>query len=160
MPDTKQNIWPGPGNIEEESACDLNAMRAIGKLLARTARKEARTAAANEVIDLAPLLKLWQEGTHAVGDVVTYAGAPYKCAQAHDSTGNPDWTPDKVPALWAPCHATDRAHALPWQAPTGAQDAYQTGEWMLWTDGFAYRCTRDATVWGPDTLPGAWEVAT
>lgn len=32
-----------------------------------------------------------------------------------------------APALWAPYHATDRAHALPWIAPTGAQDAYNAG---------------------------------
>lgn len=32
----------------------------------------------------------------------------------------------------------------------GAHDAYQTGEWMIWTDGKPYRCTQNATVWGPD----------
>ena len=42
--------------------------------------------------------------------------------------------------------------------PTGAHDAYQTGEYMIWTDGQTYRCTTDNTVWGPDTLPSAWEV--
>ena len=111
----------------------------------------------NDVIDVMPLLPEWQPGRHPLDEVVVYGGQPRRCAQAHDSTANPGWTPEASPALWAPYHATDRAHALPWIAPTGAQDAYQSDEWMIWTDGLAYRCTRDATVHAPDVLPEAWE---
>lgn len=136
---------------------DAKAMRAIGKLLARMARREAEGAAANEIIDLAPLLTPWEAGIHTAGEITAFGGMPYRCAQTHDSTGNPDWTPPSTPALWAPYHATDEAHALPWAAPTGAQDAYNAGEWMIWTDGIAYCCAQDATVWGPDVLPGAWK---
>ena len=42
--------------------------------------------------------------------------------------------------------------------PTGSHDAYQTGEYMIWSDGQTYRCNTDDTVWGPDTLPDAWDV--
>ena len=112
---------------------------------------------ANDVIDVMPLLSEWRPGVHEPGDVVVYGGQPRRCVQGHDSTGNPDWTPDAAPALWAPYHATDRAHALPWIAPTGAQDACNAGEWMIWTDGAAYRCRQSATVHGPDVLPEAWE---
>ena len=92
-----------------------------------------------------------------MGVVASYDGAPYRCAQTHDSTGNPDWSPDKTPALWAPYHATDAAHALPWQAPTGAQDAYKRGEWMVWKDGKRYKCVAQTTVWGPDVRAEDWE---
>lgn len=136
---------------------DPKTMRAIGKIIARNAREVAKTAEANEIIDLAPLLKPWREGPQNAGDIVVHDGVPYKCVQAHDSTGNPGWTPDKTPALFAPYHATDRAHALPYAAPTGAQDAYNMGEWMIWTDAAAYLCKTDGTVWGPDELPDAWE---
>lgn len=132
---------------------------AMGQLIARTAREKAAQtgAAANEVIDLCPLLTPWQEGPQAAGEVVVYEGYPYRTITSHDSTGNPAWNPAAAPALFAPYHGTDRAHALPWRAPTGAQDAYGSGEWMIFTDGIAYRCTQDGTVWGPDTLMEAWE---
>jgi len=37
---------------------------------------------------------------YAVGDLVTYAGATYRCVQPH--TSQPGWTPDAVAALWTP----------------------------------------------------------
>ena len=143
---------------------DMQTMRAIGTMVARLARTAAPESNANEVIDLYPLLEPWKAGTmdapvnYAVGDVRTHAGQPWKCAQAHTHRGEPGWEPGTAASLWAAYHATDAAHALPWIAPTGAHDAYQTGEWMIWTDGNTYRCTQNATVWGPDELPSAWEV--
>lgn len=145
---------------------DTNTMRAVGMMVARLARGRAVEAgvAANEVIDLAPLLEPWRAGStgnpvvYAAGDVRTYSGQPWKCAQGHTHSGEPGWEPGTAASLWAAYHATDAANALPWQAPTGAHDAYQTGEWMIWTDGKPYRCTQNATVWGPDEMPGAWEV--
>lgn len=138
---------------------NTDMLRAIGMLVARQAREKAAldTTTANEVIGMTALLKPWAEGTQTAGEVVTYNGQPYKVVQTHDSTGNPAWNPADTPALFAPYHATDRAHALPWAAPTGAHDAYMAGEWMIWTDGKAYRCTMDATTYGPDVLPDNWE---
>lgn len=139
---------------------DLKQMRAIGMMVARQARERAAQEGveANEIIDMTALLKPWVEGPQTAGDVVVYNDYPYKVVQTHDSTGNPTWNPSDTPALFAPYHATDKAHALPYVAPTGAQDAYNSGEWMIWTDGLAYKCKQDATVWGPDVLPAAWEV--
>lgn len=132
-------------------------MRAVGKLIARQARTmaEAETAPANDLIDISPLLRAWKPGPYTAGEVVTHDGAPYRCAQTHDSTGNSDWTPDVTPALWSPYHATDAAHALPWQAPTGAQDAYKRGEWMVWGDK-RYKCVAESAVWGPDVRAEDW----
>lgn len=139
---------------------DLKQMRAIGMLAARQARERAvqEGVEANEIIDMTALLKPWAEGPQTAGDVVVYNDYPYKVVQTHDSTGNPTWNPADTPALFAPYHATDKAHALPYVAPSGAHDAYNSGEWMIWTDGLAYKCKQNATVWGPDTLPDAWEV--
>ena len=135
---------------------DTNKLRAIGMMVARQARSDAPDAAANEVIDMAPLLKPWQEGAYEAGDVVVYEGAPYKCAQAHDSTGNAGWNPQEAPALWANYHATDAAHALAYVQPTGAHDAYMSGEYAVY-DGRVYRCIVDSTVHDPAVLPASWE---
>lgn len=136
------------------------ALEAMARRAAREARAAAPTAAADDVIADMALLLPWEPGNYAVGDVRTHGGQPWRCCQAHDSTGNDAWAPGAVPALWAPYHATSAKWAQSWVAPTGAHDAYQAGEYMVWTDGQIYRCKADATVHGPDALPSAWEVAT
>lgn len=137
----------------------MEAQEETGRMLGRMARARmgAGGVTADEVIAMTPALPAWEPGPYAAGDVRGYEGAPYRCAQAHDSTENPAWTPPATPALWAPYHATAKEFALPYQAPTGAQDAYNEGEWMVWTDANAYRCKRDGTVWGPDQAADAWE---
>ena len=99
----------------------------------------------------------WAEGEYALGDIRMWDGQPKRCCQAHDSTGNPDWTP-AVASLWAPFHATKRELALPWVPPTGAHDMYKAGEYMLWMDGTVQKCQQD-TVYSPLDYPGAWEEA-
>ena len=94
------------------------------------------------------------------GEVRTCDGQPWKCSLAHVHYGEAGWEPVSSRALWAPYHATRAEYALPYTAPTHAQDAYQTGEWMLWTDGLRYCANRDAVDRGPDELPDAWEVET
>lgn len=138
---------------------NLEKYRAIGMMAARQAREKAASdgVSANEVISMTALLKPWQAGVHAAGEVVVQNDYPYKTIQAHDSTGNPGWTPEATPALFAPYHATERAYALPWRAPTHAGDAYNTGEWMIYTDGVAYEALRDGIVHAPDVLPDAWK---
>lgn len=140
---------------------DIRKFKAVGMMAARQARDKAASddTAANEIIDMTALLEPWTEGAQTAGNVVVYNGYPYKVVQTHDSTGNPDWNPANTPALFAPYHATDKAHALPWVAPTGAHDAYNAGEWMIWMDGLAYECKQNATVHDPSVLPDAWEVA-
>lgn len=141
---------------------DTNTMRAIGRLIARQARKQAPEAAANDVIDLGPLLEPWESGTaespidYAVGDVRTYNNQPWKCVQAHTHHGEPGWEPGAV-SMWGAYHATDAHHALPWVKPTGAHDMYKAGEYMIWTDGNKYKCVQD-TAYSPEEYNQAWEV--
>lgn len=40
--------------------------------------------------------------------------------------------------------------------PTGAHDAYQTGDGVTY-NGQRYRCKMDNCAWSPDVLPSAWE---
>ena len=138
----------------------FNALAAALRRIKREAIAAAPTAAPDDVIADAALLRPWTPGDYAAGNVRVQDGYPYKCCQAHDSTDNPDWDPATQRALWAPYHAKTAKWALPYVAPTGAHDAYQSGEYMIWPDGQIYRCNTDNTVWGPDTLPDVWDVAT
>ena len=141
-----------------------DTFRAIGRVMARYAQDHAPGADADGVIEAAPLLKPWAAGSmeapvsYAAGDVRTDENQPWKCVQAHTHHGEPGWNPAAMRALWAPYHATKKEYALPWVQPTNATDAYNTGEWMIWTDGLVYKALRDAVVHDPDVLPDAWEV--
>lgn len=109
-----------------------------------------------QINDNAGLLRAWKEGAYSAGDLREHQGIPYKCVQAHDSTGNPGWTPDATPALWMQYHGTSRSTARAWLAPTGAHDQYRAGEYMIWTDGAVYKCLSD-TVYSPADYAAAWE---
>lgn len=111
---------------------------------------------AAQVNDNAGLLRAWKEGAYSIGDLREHKGIPYKCVQAHDSTGNPTWTPDATPALWMQYHGTSAATARAWLAPTGAHDQYKQGEYMVYTDGAVYKCLSD-TVYSPEDYAAAWE---
>lgn len=112
------------------------------------------TVAINDAVEL---LRIWHPEPFAVGDVRMYAGIPYRCVQAHDATGNPDWTPDTVPALWMQYHGTSAETARAWVSPTGAHDMYHVGEYMIWTDGKVYKCLSD-TAYSPVEYAQAWGV--
>ena len=100
-------------------------------------------------------IRLWHEGTYNVGDVRMYEGNPYKCVQAHDSTGNPAWNPE-VASLWMQYHGTTKETARPFIHPTGAHDMYLNGEYAIFADGSIKRANQD-TAYSPDEYPQAWE---
>lgn len=102
-------------------------------------------------------IRAWKPGAYAIGDVRSEGGIPYKCVQAHDSTGNESWNPSATPALWMQYHGTTPATARSWISPTGAHDMYLAGEYMVWTDGKVYLCKQD-TAYSPDAYSAAWEV--
>ena len=108
-----------------------------------------------EINDNQIVLRPWQPNTYSLGDVRVYENIPYKCVQAHDSTGNDAWNPPATPALWMQYHGTSVESARPWLAPTGAHDMYKAGEYMIWTDGNIYKCLID-TVYSPTDYSQAW----
>ena len=106
-------IPPPPPTVEEK----LTAMRPLMTELVKSKPPDI-------VIQTADFILPWTEGKYALDDVRMWDGQPKRCCQAHDSTGNPDWTP-AVASLWAPFHGTTPETALPWIAPTGAHDMYK-----------------------------------
>lgn len=136
---------------------DLEKLRAVGAMVARQAREKAAAdyEAANDIIDMSPLLKPWQEGVWKQHDVCVLFGLPYWCMMGHDSTGNPLWSPAHDTALWALYHGRDAAHALPFKAE--GHNPYNTGHWMIWEDGFRYRSNMEGNVWTPEGYPEGWD---
>jgi len=79
----------------------------------------------DDAYDVPELFPRWKTDTaYALGDRVDYEDKLYKCVQAHTSQAH--YTPDLVPALWT---AVPKPGEIPvWVQPTGAQDAYMTGD--------------------------------
>lgn len=141
---------------------DLKALRAAGAMLARQAQEKAAAdpAAANDIIDMYPLLKKWTPGTmekpveHAAGEVRVYEDMPWQCIIGHAHHGESGWEPGGNSALWALYHGRDAGHALPFKAE--GHNPYMIGHWCT-EEGKAYRCIADNTVWPPSVLAGSWE---
>lgn len=94
------------------------------------------------------LIAPWVSGSaYLVTERVRYNGQLYRCVQAH--TSQEGWEPDKTPALWT---AVAKPGEIPvWRQPTGAQDAYMTGDKVHHpsADGPIWESTVDNNVWEP-----------
>lgn len=98
------------------------------------------------------LFPAWAVGkAYAIGDRVQYNGTLYKCVQAH--TSQADWAPDATHALWVVVSIDEYPE---WVQPTGAHDAYNTGDKVSY-NGKHYVCTIDANTYAPDVY--GWEEA-
>lgn len=110
-----------------------------------------------DALDGIELFPPWAADTAYVLDVrVRYEEKLYKCVQAH--TSQVGWEPDKTPALWT---EVAKPGEIPvWKQPTGAQDAYMTGDkvWYPERDTTVYVSLIDNNIWSPDAYPQGWEV--
>lgn len=87
----------------------------------------------------------WKIKEYSTGDRVQYSGLLYKCLQSH--TAQADWTPDVSVSLWV--RVDDPSIEWPeWRQPTGAQDAYQTGDKVSHNDKH-WISDVDNNVWEP-----------
>ena len=97
---------------------------------------------------------------YTVGEFLTYGvngvGDPqlYKVAQAH--TAQADWMPDKTPALYTAIGLDDDGYPV-WAQPTGAHDAYNTGDIVNY-NGVLYESLIDGNVYSPEAYPSGWAV--
>ena len=117
--------------------------------------KASESLSDNDALEVVELFKSWFSGISYVADErVRYGDKLYRCVQAH--TSQADWEPDRTPALWT---EVAKPGEIPvWKQPTGAQDAYNTGDkvWYPEKDTTVYVSTVDGNVWQPGVY--GWEV--
>ena len=130
----------------------------MGKWLngAREVRAAMDTAGAQlddaAALDAMAIYPAWEIGAeYAVNDRRRSGANLYKCVQAHISQA--DWTPDSVPALWVKVSVEEWPE---WVQPTGAHDAYNTGDKVTY-NGKRYVSLIDANVYSPGDYPAGWE---
>lgn len=109
-----------------------------------------------DALDVAALFPTWASkiGTPVtVGERLWYDTKLYKVIQAH--TASQEWTPDITPALYTEVSIEEWPEFV---QPTGAQDAYMTGDKVTF-EGQHYICQIDNCTWSPSAYPAAWQLA-
>lgn len=116
---------------------------------------------AEKAMVVATIYDPWAEGkTYAAGEYLTYGknavGDPqlYKVVQGH--TAQADWKPDATPALYEAIGLDESGYPV-WAQPTGAHDAYNTGDIVNY-NGTLYRSLIDGNTYSPEGYPAGWVV--
>ena len=107
-----------------------------------------------KAMEIAAVFDKWEVGKkYHVGDYLTYGENPvgdpqlYKVVSIH--TSQADWTPDTVPALYTPIGLDENGIPV-WSAPTGAHDAYNTGDIVNY-NGTIYKSMIDGNTTIPES---------
>lgn len=146
---------------QEENAKYIPSMYTSLVALAQNFLSTAEMADDGQKIAVSGLYQTWTLGKYSVGDIRNARAQTWECFQAHDNATYPDINPDNTSTwrtFWRPLHGKSKETARPWAAPTNATDIYKAGEYMVWTDGAAYRCKQD-TNFSPAEYSAAWEIA-
>ena len=135
----------------------------IAEQMRRALQLFAASLTDDKAIEVAAVFDPWKVGkAYAVGDYLTYGVNTvgdvqlYKVVQAH--TSQSDWTPDATPALYDAIGLDDSGYPV-WAQPTGAHDAYNTGDIVNY-NGTLYKSLIDGNVYSPDAYPAGWEAVT
>ncbi len=135
----------------------LQTWEQIGKAL----QMFAQTLTEDKAMEVATIYPPYEVGrNYSMGEFFTYGknsvGDPqlYKVVQAH--TSQEGWTPDNSPSLYVAIGLDDDGYPI-WSRPTGAHDAYNTGD-IVDYNGTLYVSIIDGNIWSPDEYVAGWEV--
>ena len=119
--------------------------KAHARKLRKAIEKTAVKLTDSEAFDVAELFPMWKtDHAYETGDRVQYESKLYKCLQAH--TSQADWKPSEAVSLWV--EVADPAIEYPeWVQPTGAHDAYMTGD----------KCSHNEKHWISEADNNIWE---
>ena len=110
-----------------------------------------------DALNAVELFDEWREGVNYIkGDRRRRGDKLFRCEQNH--TSQADWTPETTPALWT--EVAEPGTIPVWKQPTGAQDAYNTGDKVHYptADDPVYESLIDANVYSPEAYPQGWQV--
>ena len=120
-------------------------------------KKAAESLVDEDAMDAVGFFPKYQVGkAYAVGDRFQYNDNLYKVLQAH--TSQEDWEPNKTPALYLKIAHPDEIPV--WVQPTGAHDAYQTGDKVHYPgkNDPVYESLIDNNAWSPTAYPAGWKL--
>jgi len=114
-----------------------------------------------QAMEIATIYDEWEPGeTYAEGDFITFGtngvGDPQLYKVAQDHTSQADWLPPDNPALYTPIGLDESGYPI-WAQPTGAHDAYNTGD-VVDREGTLYESQIDGNTAVPGTDERWWKV--
>ena len=130
-----------PPSPQTEPALE-QVMEAVKKILS----SETAALSDEDALNVAALYPTWASRVGEevqAGERLWYDGKLYKVVQTH--TTQEDWTPDATPALYTEISIEEYPE---WVQPTGAQDAYNTGD-KVSHNGKHWESLVDSNVWEP-----------
>lgn len=105
-----------------------------------------------EVKDIYPEYQV--DHAYKTGEFFTHEGELYKVNQDHTSASQ--WEPGSIGTESLYTHLTLNEDGYPiWKQPTGAHDAYNTGD-IVEYNGKLYKSTIDGNTYSPDSYPAGW----
>lgn len=130
--------------------------RAEAKRYRKRIEQAATSLPDDDAVTTPELFPRWEPGVLVyMGDRFCWENKLYKCVQRH--TTQEGWEPDKTPALWT---EIPKPGEIPvWRQPTGAQDAYMTGDKVHYPEANdpVYVSMMDYNTYAPDVY--GWERA-
>lgn len=118
-----------------------------------------------KALEIATVYDLWKADKHYKGgDLFSYGvndvGDPqlYRVNEGMDHISQLDWLPDLTPSLYTKIGLDDAGHPV-WSQPTGAHDAYNTGDIVNY-EGTLYESLIDGNVYSPVEHPAGWREVT
>ncbi len=139
----------------------LNMTLQMAEQYFRALQMFAQSLEDEKAMEVAYMYDPWEIGkSYSVGDFLTYGvnGVDdpqlYKVVQAH--TAQADWIPEVTPALYTPIGLDDSGYPV-WAQPTGAHDAYNTGDVVNY-NGTLYQSLIAGNVYSPEAYPAGWAV--
>ncbi|MEA4824912.1 MAG: hypothetical protein VB111_12500 [Clostridiaceae bacterium] len=121
---------------------------------------ESSVSAANLTVEAAlecvELYPEWEVAkAYTAGQRCKRGGTLYECFQGH--TSQADWTPEVAPSLWGAVTVDPATGYDEWVQPTGAHDAYNTGDRVVYA-GVVYESLIDGNTYSPEVYPAGWKV--
>lgn len=113
-----------------------------------------------EALEVASIYDFWQpDKPYKMDEIIAFGinevGDPqlYRVVQAHIS--QVDWLPKNTPSLYVAIGLDNDGHPV-WSQPTGAHDAYNTGDIVNYNEEL-YESLMDGNVYSPDAYPAGWK---
>jgi hypothetical protein len=129
---------------------EYSVIMAVKKMLAQS----TESLSDEDALAVAALYPTWVSKVGeqvSVGERYWYDGKLYKVVQTH--TVQDDWTPDISASLFTEVTIEEWPT---WRQPTGAQDAYMTGDKVTF-EGRHYVSLMDYNTYSPAAYPAGWE---
>ena len=121
----------------------------------------AQTVSDVEAMEIATVYPKYEVGRlYKANEMFTFGensvGDPQLFRVVQEHTSQAGWIPSETPALYTPIGLTDEGYPV-WSQPTGAHDAYNTGD-IVEYNGTLYKSLIDGNTYSPEAYPAGWEV--